>query len=63
MRPQGGEERDEYLQELENSDPWFYVPPVSGVSLQTAVSNDTSNTAVYIFVLFSSIFKANYLVE
>ncbi len=42
MRPQGGEERAEYLQELENSDPWFYVPPVSGASLQTAVSNDTS---------------------
>ena len=41
MRPQGGEERDEYLQELENSDPWFYVPPVSGASFQTAVSNDT----------------------
>jgi hypothetical protein len=26
MRPKGGEERAEYLQELENSDPWFYVP-------------------------------------
>jgi len=39
---QGGEERDEYLQELENSDPWFYVSPVSGAILQTAVSNDTS---------------------
>ena len=42
MRPQGGEERAEYLQELKNSDPWFYVPPDSGASLQTAVSNDTS---------------------
>jgi hypothetical protein len=42
MRPQGDEERAEYLQELKNSDPWFYVPPDSGASLQTAVSNDTS---------------------
>jgi hypothetical protein len=41
MQPQEGEERAKYLQELENSDPWFYVPPVSGASFQTAVSTDT----------------------
>ena len=51
MRPQGGEERAEYLQELKNSDPWFYVQPDSGASLQTAVMTH-QNTAVYIFCSF-----------
>ena len=63
MQQHGGEERAEYLQELERSDPRFYVPPVNGASFQTAVSNDTSKQSSLRLCSFSSIFNANYLVE
>ena len=39
MQQHDGGDRAEYLQEMENSDPWFYVPPVSDVSLSTTESN------------------------
>jgi hypothetical protein len=39
MQQHDGGDRAEYLQEMENSDPWFYVPPVSDVSLSTTDSN------------------------
>lgn len=29
MQRHDGGDREEYLQEMEYSDPWFYVPPVS----------------------------------
>ena len=39
MQQHDGGDRAEYLQEMENSDPWFYVPPVSDASLSTTESN------------------------
>ena len=39
MQQHDGGDRAEYLQEMENSDPWFYVPPVNDVSLSTTDSN------------------------
>jgi hypothetical protein len=39
MQHHDGGDRAEYLQEMENSDPWFYVPPVSDASLSTTESN------------------------
>ena len=39
MQQHDGVDRAEYLQEMENSDPWFYVSPVSDVSLSTTDSN------------------------
>lgn len=63
MQQHGGEERVDYLLELERSDPRFYMPPVNDASSQTAVSNDTSKYSSLHLCSFSSIFKANYLVE
>ena len=39
MQQHDGGDRAEYLQEMENSDPWFYVPPVSDASLSITESN------------------------
>ena len=39
MQHHDGGDRAEYLQEMENSDPWFYVPPVGDASLSTTESN------------------------
>ena len=39
MQHHDGGDRAEYLQEIENSEPWFYVPPVSDASLSTMESN------------------------
>jgi hypothetical protein len=39
MQRHDGGNRAEYLQEMENSDPWLYVPPVSDASLSTTDSN------------------------
>ena len=40
MQQHDGGDRAEYLQEImENSDPWFYVPPANDVSLSTTDSN------------------------
>jgi hypothetical protein len=39
MQHYDGGDRAEYLQEMENNDPWFYVPPVSDASLSTTESN------------------------
>jgi hypothetical protein len=39
MQQHDGGGRAEYLQEMENSDPWFYVPPVKDASLSTTDSN------------------------
>jgi hypothetical protein len=43
MQQHDGGDRAEYLQEMENSDPWFYVPPVSDASLSTSNNNVTAN--------------------
>jgi hypothetical protein len=39
MQQHDGRDRAEYLQEMENSDPWFYVLPVSDAILSTTESN------------------------
>ena len=39
MQQHDGGDRAEYLQEMEHSDPWFYVPPVSDAS--RSISNNT----------------------
>ena len=39
MQQHDGGDRAEYLQEMEISDPWFYVQPVNDVSLSTTDSN------------------------
>jgi hypothetical protein len=39
MQQHDGGDRAEYLQEMENSDPWFYVPPVNDIGLSTIDSN------------------------
>ena len=43
MQQHDGGDRAEYLQEMENSDPWFYVPPANDVSLSTTDSNGPVN--------------------
>ena len=43
MQQHDGGDRAEYLQEMEYSDPWFYVPPVNDASLSTANNNVPSN--------------------
>jgi hypothetical protein len=43
MQEHDGGDRAEYLQEMENSDPWFYVPPVNDASLSTRESNAPVN--------------------
>jgi hypothetical protein len=42
MQQHDGGDRAEYLQEMEHSDPWFYVPPVNDASLSTTNNNATS---------------------
>ena len=36
MQQHDGGDRDEYLQEMEHSDPLFYVPPVNDASFSAA---------------------------
>jgi hypothetical protein len=43
MQQHDGGDRAEYLQEMDYSDPWFYVPPVSNASLSTSNNNVTAN--------------------
>jgi hypothetical protein len=43
MKQHDGGDRAEYLQEMENSDPVIYVPPVNDESHSTAVNNVPSN--------------------
>ena len=42
MQQHDGGDRAEYLQEMEHSDPWFYVPPVNDASISTTNNNTTS---------------------
>ena len=39
MQQHDGGDRAEYLQEIEHSDPWFYVPPVNDASLSSTDNN------------------------
>ena len=41
QRHDGGD-RDEYLQEMEHSDPEFYVPPVNDAGFSATTTNSTS---------------------
>ena len=43
MQQHDGGDRAECLQEMDHSDPWFYVPPVSDASLSTSNNNVTAN--------------------
>jgi hypothetical protein len=42
MAQHDGGDRDEYLQEIEHSDPWLYVPPANDASLSTINNNRTT---------------------
>ena len=42
MQQHDGGDRDEYLQEMEHSDPMFYVPPVNEAGLSATTNNSTS---------------------
>jgi hypothetical protein len=42
MQQQDGGDRAEYLEEMEHSDPWFYVPPVNDASISSTNNNATS---------------------
>ena len=39
MQQHDGGDRDEYLQEMEHSDPLFYVPPVNDASFSAATDD------------------------
>jgi hypothetical protein len=39
MQQHDGGDRAEYLQEMEHSDPLFYVPPVNDASLSSTTDN------------------------
>ena len=39
MQRHDGGDRDEYLQEMEHSDPEFYVPPVNDASFSAATNS------------------------
>jgi hypothetical protein len=39
MQQHDGGDRAEYLQEMEYSDPWFYVPPVSDANFTTIINH------------------------
>ena len=43
MAQHDGGDRAEYLQEMEHSDPWFYVPPVNDAGLSTINNNSTTD--------------------
>ena len=42
MQQHDGGDRDEYLQEMEHSDPEFYVPPMNDASFSATATNSTS---------------------
>jgi hypothetical protein len=41
MQQHDGGDRDEYLQEMEHSDPEFYVPPLNDASFSAATNSST----------------------
>jgi len=43
MAQHDGGDRDEYLQEMEHSDPQLYVPPANDASLSTINNNSTTD--------------------
>jgi hypothetical protein len=43
MQQHDGGDRNEYLQEVEHSDPWFNVPPVNDASLSDTTDNLPAN--------------------
>jgi hypothetical protein len=43
MAQHDGGDRDEYLQEMEHSNPWSYVPPTDDASLSTNNNNSTTD--------------------
>jgi hypothetical protein len=46
MQLHDGGDRAEYLQEMEHSDPWFYVPPVNDASISSSTPSPTTNNTV-----------------
>ena len=45
MAQHDGGDRAEYLQEMEHSDPWFYVPPMNDASISSSTLSPTTNNA------------------
>jgi hypothetical protein len=43
MAQHDGGDRDEYLQEMEHSDPWLFVPPANDASLSSINNNITTD--------------------
>ena len=43
LQQHDGGDRGEYLQEMENSDPWIYVPPSNDAGHSTPVNNVPSS--------------------
>ena len=46
MAQHDGGDRAEYLQEMEHSDPWFYVPPMNDASISSSTLSPTTNNTV-----------------
>jgi len=46
MAQHDGGDRAEYLQEMEHSDPWFYVPSVNDASISSSTLSPTTNNTV-----------------
>ena len=46
MAQHDGGDRAEYLQEMEHSDPWLYVPPVNDASISSSTPSPTTNNTV-----------------
>jgi hypothetical protein len=42
MQQHDGGDRDEYLEEMEHSDPEFYVPPLNDAGFSATTTNSTS---------------------
>ena len=43
MAQHDGGDRDEYLQQVEHSDPWLHVPPANDASISTINNNSTTD--------------------
>jgi hypothetical protein len=46
MAQHDGGDRAEYLQEMEHSDPWLYVPPVNDASISSSTPSPTTSNTV-----------------
>ena len=42
MQQHDGGDRAEYLEEMDHSDPWFYVPPVKDARISTTTNDNVT---------------------